>query len=145
MRHSSLFDGIEDATLLLPGLTIGRLLNTALAFFFLRLLLAVVAHRQMLYPRYGRTHRLAGMALLFYLVAGLVDAIMERVDRNTCLVMIDHVSSPTAMLFPVKRIIDRCHELDVPVMVPRVTIEYLDGADRVSEAVKSACGFAPVL
>jgi len=74
MRHSSLFDGIEDATLFLPGLTVGRLLNTALAFFFLRLLLAVVAHRQMLYPRYGRTHRLVGMALVLYLVAGLVDA-----------------------------------------------------------------------
>ena len=74
MRHSSLFDGIEDATLFLPGLTVSRLLNTALAFFFLRLLLAVVAHRQMLYPRYGRTHRLVGMALVLYLVAGLVDA-----------------------------------------------------------------------
>ena len=64
MHHSSLFDGIEDATLFLPGLTVSRLLNTALAFFFLRLLLAVVAHRQMLYPLYGCTHRLAGMILL---------------------------------------------------------------------------------
>ncbi len=49
--------------------------------------------------------------------AGLVDAIMDQVDRDTCLVMIDHVSSPTAMLFPVKSVIDKCHQLDVPVMV----------------------------
>ncbi|MBG84282.1 MAG: aminotransferase [Phycisphaerae bacterium] len=49
--------------------------------------------------------------------AGIVDSIMSHVDRDTCLVMVDHVSSPTAMLFPVKEVIDRCHELDVPVMV----------------------------
>jgi hypothetical protein len=74
MQHRSLFDGVEDATLFLPGLTVGRLLNTALAFFFLRLLVAIVAHRQMLQPRYGRTHRVVGMILLLYLVAGLIDA-----------------------------------------------------------------------
>ena len=48
---------------------------------------------------------------------GLVESIMRRVDRQTALVMIDHVSSPTAMLFPVDQIIQRCHEIDVPVMV----------------------------
>ena len=68
------FEDIEAATLLLPGLTVGRLLNSALVFFFLRLLVAIVAHRQMLYPRYGRVHRMVGMALLLYLVAGMVDA-----------------------------------------------------------------------
>ena len=32
-----------------------------------------------------------------------------------------------------------------PILVPRVTIDYLDGAGRVTEAVERICGFAPVL
>mmetsp|Transcript_12206 Transcript_12206/g.39263 ORF Transcript_12206/g.39263 Transcript_12206/m.39263 type:complete len:240 (+) Transcript_12206:234-953(+) len=69
---ATLFHDVE-ARLLLPGLTVGRLLDGALALFFVRLLLAMAAHPHMLLPRYGRTHRLTGSLLLLYLMLGLAD------------------------------------------------------------------------
>ena len=63
-----------EATELLPGLTLGRLLDIGLAVFFARLLLAVAAHPQMLYPRYGRSHRIVGMGFFAYLLCGIIDA-----------------------------------------------------------------------
>ena len=72
---AAVFQDVE-AGLILPGLRVGRVLNWALALFFVRLLLAIAAHPHMLRPRYGRTHRLVGTILLLYLMAGMVD---ERV------------------------------------------------------------------
>ena len=54
--------------------TVGDCLNLALAVFFGRLLLSVAANPRMLFPKYGRYHRLLGMSLLVYLMVGLVDA-----------------------------------------------------------------------
>ena len=74
-RMRSTFENLK-ASLFLSGPTVDhdRLLNSALLLFFLRLLFAVARHRHMLYPRYGRMHRLVGMVLLLYLVAGMIDA-----------------------------------------------------------------------
>jgi hypothetical protein len=69
---SALFENVE-AAVILPGLTLGRLLNAGLALFFLRLLLAMAASPQMLRPRYGRSHRVIGTLLLLYLLAGMID------------------------------------------------------------------------
>ena len=72
-----MFERLE-ATEVLPGLTVGRLLNIGLCFFFLRVIVAVAAHPQMLYPRYGRTHRIVGMCFFAYLLYGIIDARLTR-------------------------------------------------------------------
>ena len=48
---------------------------------------------------------------------GLVDRIEAAIDDKTALVLIDHVSSPTAMLFPVTDIVKCCHNHGVRVLV----------------------------
>ncbi|MCH2133692.1 MAG: aminotransferase class V-fold PLP-dependent enzyme [Phycisphaerales bacterium] len=49
--------------------------------------------------------------------AGLVEAFAKAIDDTTAFVMVDHVSSPTAMLFPVEEIVRMCRSRGVPVMV----------------------------
>ena len=49
--------------------------------------------------------------------AGILKAFDESIDRDTALVMVDHVSSPTAMKFPVEQIVAMCRDRNVPVMV----------------------------
>ena len=69
----AIFKGLEDVPLA-AGITIGRLLNAGLVVFFARLLLSIAQHPGMLLPRYGRSHRLLGVAMEFYLMLGLADS-----------------------------------------------------------------------
>ncbi|MEE2907220.1 MAG: aminotransferase class V-fold PLP-dependent enzyme [Planctomycetota bacterium] len=48
---------------------------------------------------------------------GLLDQIEAALDDTTALVLIDHVTSPTAMLFPVEEIVQCCHDRGVRVFV----------------------------
>jgi isopenicillin-N epimerase len=45
------------------------------------------------------------------------DIVLNAVSSNTKLLVIDHVTSPTALVFPVKEIIDGCREKGVEVLV----------------------------
>ncbi len=47
----------------------------------------------------------------------VVDSIMSRITGRTVLVMIDHVSSPTGMIFPVAELIHKLDEFGIDVLV----------------------------
>jgi isopenicillin-N epimerase len=44
-------------------------------------------------------------------------AILASVTRGTRLVIVDHVTSPTAAIFPIESVVRGCHDRDVPVLV----------------------------
>jgi len=44
-------------------------------------------------------------------------ALKGEVDEATSLVVIDHITSPSALILPVRDIVDHCHGLGVPVLV----------------------------
>jgi len=67
--------------------------------------------------RTGATLRIARIPLPLddpSLVAG---AIARMIGGRTRLVVADHVSSPSALVFPVEQIVAACRERDVPVMI----------------------------
>ena len=47
----------------------------------------------------------------------LIDAIGANLSERTRLVVIDHVTSPTALVFPIQQIIDRCATRGIDVLV----------------------------
>ena len=68
-------EGLEDVRLLGDGgPRVGRLLDVGLVVFFGRLLFAIARHPRMLTPRYGRRHRLVGVAHMLYMLFGVIDA-----------------------------------------------------------------------
>lgn len=47
----------------------------------------------------------------------VVDDILSAVHENTCIALIDHVTSPTGLVFPVKRIVDELKKLGIDTLV----------------------------
>lgn len=47
----------------------------------------------------------------------IVDSIMSRVTNRTVLVLIDHISSATGMIFPIEELISKLDELGIDVLV----------------------------
>jgi isopenicillin-N epimerase len=47
----------------------------------------------------------------------IVEAVMARVTPRTKLVMLDHVTSPTAIVFPIEEIIRQLNERDIDVLI----------------------------
>ncbi|MFK8112493.1 MAG: aminotransferase class V-fold PLP-dependent enzyme [Rubripirellula sp.] len=47
----------------------------------------------------------------------VVEAIESTFNQRTRLLLVDHVTSPTALVFPLKDIIERCHARDIRVLV----------------------------
>ena len=47
----------------------------------------------------------------------IVDSIMSRVTHRTVLVLLDHVSSPTGMVYPVKRLVSKLNSMDIDVLI----------------------------
>ncbi len=47
----------------------------------------------------------------------LVDAIAEKLTPRTRLAVIDHITSPSALVLPVERIVQVCHSHGVPVLI----------------------------
>ena len=47
----------------------------------------------------------------------VIDAIANNITRKTKMVVIDHITSPSGIIFPVKEIIDICKKKSVPVFV----------------------------
>jgi isopenicillin-N epimerase len=47
----------------------------------------------------------------------IVDAVLTRVTPRTKLVMLDHITSPTAIVFPVEEIVRRLAERDIDVLI----------------------------
>lgn len=63
--------------------------------------------------------RLVVIALPFPLSSGetIVEAVLHAVTPRTRLVLIDHVTSPTAMVLPVERIVSACRNRGIDVLV----------------------------
>ena len=47
----------------------------------------------------------------------ILEALLEQKSRNTRLVIIDHITSPTGILFPVEEIVSRFREYDIETLV----------------------------
>jgi isopenicillin-N epimerase len=47
----------------------------------------------------------------------LVNAVAEKITPRTRLAVIDHITSPSALVLPVQRIVALCHAHDVPVLI----------------------------
>jgi isopenicillin-N epimerase len=50
-------------------------------------------------------------------VEAIVAAVTEALTPRTRIAIIDHITSPNALLLPLKRLIDACHASNVPVLV----------------------------
>ena len=49
--------------------------------------------------------------------SAVVDALERALDERTRLVVVDHVASPSALVFPVAEIVSRCRSRAIPVLV----------------------------
>ena len=49
--------------------------------------------------------------------AEIVERIVRNITPRTRLVVVDHIASPTGLVFPVADIVAACHAVDVPVLV----------------------------
>jgi isopenicillin-N epimerase len=67
--------------------------------------------------RAGATMTEVDLPLPLHDPAAVVDAIDAAVSDRTRLVVIDHITSPTAVVFPVRQIIERCAARGVDVLV----------------------------
>jgi isopenicillin-N epimerase len=67
--------------------------------------------------RTGATYREAGVPMPVRSPADLVDAVVGAVSDRTRLVVIDHVTSPTATIFPVEQIVRGCAARGVDVLI----------------------------
>ncbi len=47
----------------------------------------------------------------------IVDAIAQHIGKRTKLVVVDHIASPSAIVFPVREIVALCRDAGVPVLV----------------------------
>jgi isopenicillin-N epimerase len=63
--------------------------------------------------------RMTEAAIPFPMVTaeGLVTAVVSTLSRRTRLLVIDHITSGSALVMPLDRIIAACHEVSVPVLV----------------------------
>lgn len=67
--------------------------------------------------RHGCVCVVADVALPILDAAGVVRAVMGSVDERTRLVIVDHVTSPTGLVFPVEAIIEECRARGVLTLV----------------------------
>jgi isopenicillin-N epimerase len=65
----------------------------------------------------GATYREIEIPLPINSPAQIESAVMQAVTAKTKLLVIDHISSPTAIIFPVERIITACKKISVDVLV----------------------------
>jgi isopenicillin-N epimerase len=47
----------------------------------------------------------------------IVEAVTSRISPRTRLVILDHVTSPTAVVFPLRELVAACHAADAPVLI----------------------------
>ena len=47
----------------------------------------------------------------------VIDAVLSAVTAKTKVALLDHVTSPTGLVFPLKQLVDRLHEQGVPTLV----------------------------
>jgi len=74
-------------------LSVDGLVNAALLFFCGRITYAVVLHRHMFVPKYGRGHRLLGLLMLVHITVGLADARLGDVVPPSLLWVYDAILS----------------------------------------------------
>ena len=67
--------------------------------------------------RAGASVREARIELPVRSEEGILAAVMEGVNERTRLVVVDHVTSPTALVFPVRRIVQECAKRGVDVLI----------------------------
>lgn len=65
----------------------------------------------------GVTVREAGVPFPLRGAEQVVDAFMEQLTKRTRLVLVDHVASPSALVFPVEEIVNRCKQAGIAVLV----------------------------
>ena len=78
---------------------------------------AVRQSMRMTAERHGVTSREVEIPLPVRSAEQIAGIVLDAVSPRTRLVVIDHVTSPTAIVFPVERIIAGCTERGVPVLV----------------------------
>lgn len=98
--------------------------------------------------RAGATLREAPVKLPAASADQIADAVIAAISSRTRLLVVDHVTSPTGLVFPVQRIIDACRERGVetlidgahaPGMLP-LNIEKLGATYYAANLHKWACG-----
>jgi isopenicillin-N epimerase len=67
--------------------------------------------------RHGATYIEADVPLPLSSADDIIEAIEAGLSERTRLVLIDHITSPTAIIFPVRRIIELCDERGIDVLV----------------------------
>jgi isopenicillin-N epimerase len=67
--------------------------------------------------RSGATYREADIPLPLTNDGEIVHAIESAITPRTRLLVVDHVTSPTAVIFPVKRIVDLCARREIDVLI----------------------------
>ena len=78
---------------------------------------AVRRAMQLVARQAGATYREVAIPLPIQSANQIRDAVVNSISSKTRLLVIDHVTSPTALVFPVKEIIDSCREKGVDVLV----------------------------
>ncbi len=101
-----------------------------------------------LWPRAGATYREVDIPLPVAGSAEIRDAIVAALGPRTRLLVIDHITSPTALIFPVGSIVSACADLGVDVLIDgahgpgmvKLDISALGAAYYAGNLHKWACG-----